>query len=188
MNNIHHTAILEAHPDVMMDDCHIDLIRSLVLSSKPATILEIGIGTGAVTATLLKAIKTNGIGSLTCVDNFVDWNFNTPKGFEQLEGAVEFIQSTEEAFIDTCDRKFDFIISDADHNNTGRWFNSTLSLLNDGGILIYHDATSPHYPSVSHCLRLAGEQNLDHMVFNKSSQPWERCERGLLVIMKGRSA
>lgn len=176
-----HSAIIESHPDVMMDDCHIDLIGAMVLSSKPKTILEIGIGSGALTMELLKAISLNGMGRLTCVDNFGDWNFQEPKGFKRLRDRVEFILSDERHFVQTS-RRFDFVISDADHAHAGEWFESTLRMVTDGGLLVYHDVTNIHCPSIIGIRAKA--RNLNALLFNQSSQPDERCERGLLIIQK----
>jgi predicted O-methyltransferase YrrM len=185
MSNIRHKAILTTHPDVMMDDCHIDLIHALVLSAKPKSILEIGIGSGATTLALLDAVKMNGNGAtVTCVDNFGDWNGHSPEGFDRLPAGLRFVLSSEEGFVKSTDRTFDFVVSDADHAHTGEWFKETLALVNPGGILIYHDATSPHCPSVCSVVDQARAMVLPLMIFNKSSQPWEQCERGLLIIKK----
>lgn len=186
MSNIRHKAILTTHPDVMMDDCHIDLIHALVLSAKPQSLLEIGIGSGATTMALLDAMKMNSNGAkLTCVDNFGDWNGIAPEGIERLTvfGAKIF-PNNEKEYVEGCDQTFDFVVSDADHAHTGDWFDKTLALVNPSGILIYHDATSPHCPSVCSVVDQAKAIGLPLMVFSKSSQPWEQCERGLLIIKK----
>lgn len=185
MSNIRHKAILETHPDVMMDDCHIDLIHALVLSSKPKSILEIGIGSGATTMALLDAVKMNGNDAqVTCVDNFGDWNFHSPKGFENFPSPVRFVASDERKYVMSCRHTYDFVVSDADHAHTGEWFHDTLKLVNPGGILIYHDAASIHCPSVCSAVDQARSAGLTVMVFSKSSQAWEQCERGLAVIQK----
>lgn len=185
MSNIRHKPILTTHPDVMMDDCHIDLIHALVLASKPKTVLEIGIGSGAVTMALLDAVKTNDNGGVvTCVDNFGDWNFHSPEGFADIPQEVRFIASDERKFVMGCKETYDFVISDADHANTGEWFRETLSLVNHGGILIYHDADSIHCPSVCGAVAKARAMGLPVLVFNKSSHDWEQCERGLAIIKK----
>lgn len=184
MNNFRHKAVIETHPDVMMDDCHIDLIGALVLAAKPKRILEIGIGTGALTVEILRAIELNGCGTLACVDGFNDWYFKRPPGFENLEDRIEFIQSDEREFVKGCYTSFDFIVSDGDHANAGEWFEDTLRLVSDGGFLIYHDADSIHCPSISGIRQRAREMKLSTMMFNKSSHAHERCHRGLLVIQK----
>lgn len=185
MSNIRHKSILTTHPDVMMDDCHIDLIHSLVLSAKPQSILEIGIGSGAVTMALLDAVNMNGNGaSIMCVDNFGDWNGSTPEGADRIFGRVKFLLTDEREFVLNYGKTFDFLISDADHAHTGEWFKDTLAMVNPGGILIYHDAASPYCPSVCSAVSQAKELGLSVLIFDKSSQPWEQCERGLAVIQK----
>jgi predicted O-methyltransferase YrrM len=186
MNNRRHTAVIETHPDVMMDDCHIDLIAALVGAHKPERILEIGIGTGALTVALLKAIEDNGVGELTCVDNFGDWSeFKEPPGFSQLKGRMtQFFNYKEEDFVDIHCRKYGLVISDADHARTGEWVEKTMRLVKPGGFLVYHDSTSPHCPSVKKAVDWCLRSGYQVMTFNRSSQPWERCERGLSIIKK----
>lgn len=179
--------LIECHPDVMMDDCHIDLIRALVLAAKPQRILEIGVGSGVVTAALLDAIHENGSGSLTLVDGFNDWNFQKPAGMNQLPTQVEFIQSLEQDFVRKSvleNRQFDFVVSDADHAHTGEWAVDTCSIIAPGGLLIYHDATSEHCPSVATAVLVATTLAFQCLKFNRSSHAHERCERGLAVLQK----
>jgi predicted O-methyltransferase YrrM len=185
MINITHQMICETHPDVMMDDCHIDLIKSLACAAKPRKALEIGIGTGAVTKALVDSFILNGIDlDLTCVDNFGDWHFNQPKGFENMPPGIQFVQSHERDFVEGCLEEFDFIVSDGDHAHAGEWFSDTYRIVSYGGILIYHDATSIHCPSISGIIATLSAWNARYFVFNRNSHPWERCERGLLVIQK----
>lgn len=134
---------------------------------------------------LLDAAEMNGNGAvLTCVDNFGDWDGHSPEGFDRFPSQVRFVAMNEKDFVAVCSETFHFVVSDADHAHTGEWFTETLALVNPGGILIYHDATSPHCPSVCSVVDQARAMGLPLMVFNKSSQPWEQCERGLLVIKK----
>lgn len=177
--------LYQAEQYVKMDENHIDLIYSLIISSKPKKILEIGVGTGAVSLKLLNATEYNQITpDITCVDNFYDWNGQQPNGFEEFKDNFKFVISDEKSFVESCSEKFDFIVSDADHLRTNEWVDKTLNLLNDGGILIYHDVTNPSYPNLFEIVNYVRENQINYMIFNKNSLQNERCERGLLVIQK----
>jgi hypothetical protein len=122
--------LYQAEQYVKMDENHIDLIYSLIISSKPKKILEIGVGTGAVSLKLLNATEYNQIDpDITCVDNFYDWNGQQPKGFEEFKDNFKFVISDEKSFVESCSEKFDFIVSDADHLRTNEWVDKTLNLL-----------------------------------------------------------
>ena len=188
MANIRHDAILKVHPDVIMDDCHIDLIHALVLAAKPISILEIGVGNGAVTKALIRAalINDNRAG-ITLVDGFNDWNFDRPEGFDKIENHVEFVKSQEREFIMSAlanGKKYDFIVSDADHAHCGEWAEATVGIVEAGGILIYHDADSIHFPSVKRSVEIAMKAGMSAIMFNKNSHLWEQCHRGLCVLQK----
>lgn len=170
---------------VKMDENHIDLIYSLIICNKPKTILEIGVGTGAVSLKALQACEYNEITpQIVCVDNFFDWKGKPPREFEEASKKFQFVISDEKSFVKSCKDSFDFIISDADHHHTHEWVESTYSLLNKGGILIYHDVTNRDFPNLFGIVNWARKKGVTHMCFNSSSKPNERCERGLLVIKK----
>jgi predicted O-methyltransferase YrrM len=174
-------------PIVAMDDNHIQLINTLAICSKPTSVLEIGVGSGLVTKTLLDALQYNQKNStLTCVDNFLDWNGQTPQGFDSFKDNINFINSNERDFIISCKETYDFIVSDADHHHTNEWVDKTFNLLNKGGILIYHDVTNPDFRNLYDIVRYAELHQINHVVLNKSSLPHERCERGLMIIFKNK--
>ena len=170
-----------------MDKNHIDLIYSLIISQKPRSILELGIGSGFLTCKILEAISYNEIHQTTfdCVDNFIDWGYNIPDHIREIRG-INIIINSEENFVKSCKNKYDFIISDADHPNCHRWITETCSLLNDGGILIYHDVTNQDFPNLKSILDHFNKLPTTYstLLFNKSSKANERCSRGLLIINK----
>ena len=53
--------------DASIDACHATLLLGVLLSAKPQNLLEIGIGPGLATRTMLSAIEYNRIGKLTCL-------------------------------------------------------------------------------------------------------------------------
>ena len=175
-------------PDsVIIDSNHLNLIYSLIICNKPQKSLEIGIGSGAATLKIIQGYEYNQINlDLTCVDNFWDWNGNPPAELENIINTknINFIKSNEYNFIVSNKQKYDFILSDADHNNTDKWVDKTLDMLNNKGILIYHDITNTNYLNLYSIVEYAEKNNLQHMIFNKNSLSEERCDRGLLVIKK----
>jgi len=177
--------IYQTNPGVAIDHNHIELIGSLIKCNKPESILEIGIGSGLVTNKIIEAVHYNHMKlNLTCVDNFIDWNGHVPIGFATFKDLINFISSDEKSFVAKCELTYDFIISDADHHHTNEWVDKTINLLNKGGILIYHDVTNKDFKNLYNIVIHAQKHRLNHVVFNKSSKPGERCERGLLVIFK----
>jgi predicted O-methyltransferase YrrM len=178
--------ILQTNPIVAIDDNHVQLIKSLVMCNKPKTILEIGIGSGIVTKAVIDASRYNNISTfITCVDNFLDWGGKPPVGLvDLLNECTSFVRSNEKDFIYSTAEKYDFIVSDADHQHTHEWVSKTYDLLNTGGILIYHDVTNKEYPNLYEIVRYVQRYNINHVLLNRSSLPNERCERGLLVIFK----
>lgn len=166
-----------------MDECHISLIHSLVLAHKPMRILELGVGSGVLTRLMMEACNKNQRGNVLAVDNFFDWHGQCPDHLKDLD----IVKASEESFIDAAiakNTRFDLIISDADHYNTQKWMNKTFSICNKGGIIIYHDVTNTDFPNLGNIIDYVKANGYSHFLFNKNSLPSERCERGLLVIIK----
>lgn len=179
--------MIHADPNVKMDQCHLDLIYGLLVSHKPGKVLELGMGSGVATDVILRAFRYNGLPlDLTCVDNWLDWQGKKPQDVAQYEAAgVKVITAGEKEFVFSCSEKFDFIVSDADHDHAQDWFDRTLSLLRPGGVLIYHDVTNPDFRNLYSIYLSAKNANLSHFLFNTSSREEEKCERGLLIIQSG---
>lgn len=170
--------------EVSIDQCHCDLIYGLIVSHKPQSILELGYGSGTSSSYIIKAIKYNynyHLVNYIIVDNWMDYDYKKPD--INVFGAT-IITSNEKDYIKSCDKQFDFILSDADHQHTNEWFRKTYELLNDNGVLIYHDVTNKDYPNLYEIVEYCRMLDLKHVVFNKSTLHKERCDRGLLVIMK----
>jgi predicted O-methyltransferase YrrM len=173
---------------VKIDRAHADLLTGLIKSSKPNKILELGIGGGQATDAMLAGLEYNQQPyQYTLVDNWMDFNNTMPPIVqEKYSSRVNLVTSSEREFVFGCNEKFDFIMSDADHHNTQTWFEYVYEeLLNDDGILIYHDITlTSQFPNLIQILHRCKEFNLKHKLFNKDSLPDEMCFRGLLVIFK----
>lgn len=188
--------------NVAVDTCHLDLVRALVKSHKPSSILELGVGSGRTTIALCAGIKYNEssetIGGyqtpkITLVDNWNDWGHKRPDFIDQLKLKVNLVESDEKAFIFSTRETYDFIFSDADHWNTDKWFDYVYDrLLNVNGILIYHDVSVQNplpdndlrFPNLENILIQCKRRNIKYMYFDKCSLKSERCFRGLLVIYK----
>jgi predicted O-methyltransferase YrrM len=190
---------------VQVDFCHGDLIANLVKCHKPKTVLELGFGSGFSSRKILAALDYNETGELTSsygppatytlVDNWLDWREKgapPPDMTEFQTPRTTIVNSNEHDFVFGAKEKWDFIFSDADHFNAEKWFDYVFdNLLNEKGILIYHDiceSAPPNnefwFPNLTRILTRTRERKLSHYLFNRDSLASERCWRGLLVIFK----
>ena len=81
-----HLLTFDSAQRVAIDDPHAVLIFGLAVSHKPERVLEVGVGSGFLTQTLLNAVQYNQRGTLTCVDNWFDTGGEEPGFFEELLG------------------------------------------------------------------------------------------------------
>lgn len=176
--------MIECNPKVIIDLNHIKLIESLIMCLKPRLILELGIGSGSVTLAISDALACNqtDFAKITCVDNFLDWGGRVPEEVQKLP--VTLIIKREKEFIETCDQKYDFIVSDADHDHSHEWAERTLGLLNPKGIIVFHDICNPDYPNLTEIVQVVDRLKYPRVIFDRSSREDERCSRGLLVVFK----
>jgi len=174
---------------VKIDKCHSDLIFGLLVSQKPESILEFGIGGGQSTDSILKAIEDNQKKPrYVLVDNWCDFGGICPQVvLDKYASKLNLITSSEEDYTYSCKEKFDFIFSDGDHNNANKWFEYTYeNILKENGILIYHDISlsESDFPNLREIYNICLYKNIHHILFNKNNKANERCQRGLLVIFK----
>ena len=178
---------------VKIDIAHSDLVSSLVKANKPKSILEIGLGGGRSTDAILDALEYNQQNyEFTLVDNWFDWQGQMPDGVEEkYSSRIKIITANEHDFVFSCTEKYDFIMSDGDHHHTDQWFEYVYAnLLNDNGILIYHDINfvdSDAFHNLKEIYHRVKQYNISHHLFNLNSRADERCQRGLLVIFKNES-
>jgi predicted O-methyltransferase YrrM len=166
-----------------IDVAHNLFLVGAVMSKKPEKILELGIGTGFVTLSLLTAVRFNGKGHITSVDNWFDWNGKEPPEIDHLrKQGVAVVTDNEHAFLQKCPSdEYDVLISDADHFNSGRWLSEHLRVTRNGAFLFFHDTNSPEWPT----LLTIQERilHLPHYHFRENSRPDERCSRGWLFVI-----
>lgn len=171
---------------VAIDKAHGLLLFGTILSYKPSSILELGIGSGFVTSIVLSALKYNGKGSLICVDSWHDWNGIEPPHIENLrKSGANIVVSSESSFVSKTEKeKYDLIIADGDHRNSHMWAEKTYELAKKNGILFFHDVTMSRYPGLRKFKSIAEERGYSHFLFNTSSLEEEMCERGWLMVRK----
>ncbi len=180
---------------IEIDQCHLDLLSGFVKCSKPKDVLELGFGSGKSVKCILDALSYNQSEyNYTLVENWIDWG-RQPQ-IDKIEFMKEYknvqIVCTDELnFVYGTQDKYDFILSDADHWNTDKWFEYVFTrLLNPGGILVYHDVSlgpdkvDLYFKNLDNIYHRCKELGLNFLHFNKSTRPDEKCERGLLVIFK----
>jgi predicted O-methyltransferase YrrM len=157
-----------------------------VLARKPERVLELGMGSGYVTSSLLHALRYNRKGSLTSVDNWFDWNGVEPPFAANLraQGAT-VVTSGEEDFVRLApDDAYDLLVSDADHFKSGGWLDQHLRIVAHDGFLFFHDTNQPRmFPSLATIEGQIRERGLPHFHFKGSSRPDERCQRGWLFVI-----
>lgn len=181
-------SISNSHYDdlVAIDANHIELVASLIKAQKSKRILELGFGSGKCTNAIVSAIDHNSSPVIyDVVDNWQDNGGTAWARPETLSDCIRFHNLSEEDYVSGCKEKYDFILSDGDHNNSDRWFDRVYNeLLMLNGILIYHDVTQRDFPNLHNIYTACVEFRIPHVLFNRSSLPSERCDRGLLVIFK----
>lgn len=161
------------------------LIGSL-LSRKPRNILEMGMGTGYLTWSIIQAIQYNGVGQLTSVDNWCDWGGAEPLGIDRIKAAgVNVVAPIDEReFLRTCpDNAYDFVISDADHRRSHQWTDEYLRITSHDGFLYFHDTNSPMFRNLYAIVETIQKLNLPHYHFTQNTRPDERCDRGFLFVI-----
>jgi predicted O-methyltransferase YrrM len=173
---------------VAIDEAHASLVTSLVACRKPTSILELGFGAGQSCRAILKALAFNGWPyHFDLVDSWFDFDGRPPEEISKPDYAsVAFTTADERDFVFSCERKYQFIFSDADHRHTQDWFLHVYeNLLDREGILIYHDVTNAQlFPNLLRIYTDTVRHDFHHMMFNYNSRRDERCDRGMLVIFK----
>jgi hypothetical protein len=111
---------------VAIDLAHNVFLVGAVLARKPERVLELGVGSGYVTNSLLHALRFNHKGRLTSVDNWSDWGGAEPAFASSLRAAGVTL-----------------LVSDADHFHSAAWVDQHLRIVQHDGFLFFHDTNQP---------------------------------------------
>lgn len=126
---------------------YLQLLYSLVYALKPISVLETGTFVGKGSVFLARALRRNGTGRLTTVDNdsnalkYACANLRN----EGLADYVDVVESDSTTFLETTDRKFDFALFDSLLEIRAKEIDICLErkLLRPGSMFAIHD-TSHH--------------------------------------------
>lgn len=172
---------------VAIDRAHAVLLMGMVLSRKPRDILELGVGSGFVTKTLLQGVRFNGVGTITAVDNWLDWSGEEPPLIAELraQGVNVVAPMEEETFVHTAaDDAYDLMVSDADHRRSGTWIDEHLRIVRHDGFMFFHDTNHlDRFKTLGLVEKRLRELGLPFYHFTESSRPDERCDRGWLFAI-----
>jgi Methyltransferase domain len=176
---------------IAIDCAHNIFVIGAVLSKKPRNVLELGIGTGYLTMSLVHALKYNQTGQLTSVDNWFDAHGLEPRlGAELRAAGVRVICSSEEEFVHQAPTDaYDFLISDADHYNSGNWFDQHIRIVENDGLMFFHDTNLPSmFPGLAMLEARVRELGLPFYHFKQCSREDEKCGRGILFVINKKAS
>jgi len=170
-----------------IDRNHNLFLMGALLSKKPENVLELGIGTGYVTWSLIFGIAYNQKGKLTSVDNLLDWKGEEPEGIQSIRDAGVHVIAPlgEKEFLDQCENDtYDFIISDADHLNADSWIDEYFRVAIKDSFLFFHDTNqAQRYPNLLNIEKRIKELRFPYFHFTENSRPDENCHRGWLFVI-----
>jgi glycosyltransferase involved in cell wall biosynthesis len=174
-----------------IDRCHNLFLIGAVLSKKPENVLELGIGTGYVTASLIHALHYNGKGKLTCVDNWFDWSGKEPAGVERFRSAGVRVVApvSEKDFLKKCPPDtYDFLISDADPFLSGLWIDEHLRIATDKGFMFFRNTNrSDDMPNLALIEKRLKDLGLFYYHFTEQSRSDEHCQSGWLFAINDKA-
>jgi predicted O-methyltransferase YrrM len=169
-----------------VDLAHDMFLVGAILAQKPRDVLEFGIGTGLLTASIVYALAYNRRGRLTSVDNWFDWKGKEPAHAAHFRRAgVKIVAMKEEEFVRGAPTDgWDFLVSDGDHRHSHEWLDQHLRIVRNGGFMFFHDTNQPKkFPGLTTIERQLKDRGMFCLHFRKESRPDEYCHRGLLFAV-----
>jgi glycosyltransferase involved in cell wall biosynthesis len=186
----HMIAFDSLHPS-SLDRCHNIFMMGAVLSKKPEKILELGIGTGYLTWSLIYALQYNRKGNLTCVDNWIDWGGREPADIDKIRAAGVNVVApvSEQEFVKNCPSdSYDFLISDADAFLSGFWIDEHLRITQHNGFMFFRNTNrKDDLPGLQLIEKRIKELGLFYYHFSEQSRPDEHCRSGWLFAINDKT-
>jgi cephalosporin hydroxylase len=124
-------------------------LYEMILESKPAEVLEIGVRQAQSTRTILSALLENlqegGQGRLTSID-LGDRSDRIPEELMSLWRPVVGDSHSEDIFKQVSDIQYDILFIDGDHSYAGvkKDYEMYKDLVKDGGYIMFHDTVNPN--------------------------------------------
>lgn len=172
---------------IALDRAHNLLLFGMIASRKPRRVLELGIGTGFVSFSVMLALRYNGVGTLTSVDNWMDTGGQEPPHGRALKflGAQVVAPMDEREFVHAAKTDaYDLLVSDADHFRSGSWVDEHLRIVEHDGFLFFHDTNQPkQFPNLQLIEERVRALGLPHFHFRESTRGDESCDRGWLFVI-----
>lgn len=131
------------------------VLYALVRALKPKRVLEFGTADGCSATHMAAALKANGSGFLTCIDQY-DWAGRYIP--DDLRDNLRIVQSTVYERLTHDNAIYDFVYEDSDHTTetvkaVWQWSQTRVT---QGGAVISHDAV---HPAIGHLVKAGIEQS-----------------------------
>jgi len=186
-----HLAAFDPAENDSIDRCHNLFLIGALLSKKPRHVLELGIGTGYLTVCMIHALRFNGVGDLTTVDDWTSWGGVEPPGIGAIRaGGVNIVAPVNiPDYLRQCrDGSYDFLIADASRLD-GEEILEDLRRVAVSGAFFFAGNTrrvAQHNrgAALEDWLKVRGMQPY---LFNESTRSDERCENGCLFAILDKS-
>ena len=158
------------------------LLYSIVRHERPTKVLEVGVSAGHLTCWLALALKHNGQGTLTSVDNFSQRHggqANSPKVPQKrvnLAGVQDVVSIHQEDSVEfmskELDGSYDFVWIDADHSYEGAYEDIKQALRLSSKTVGVHDVSQLYPGPRDACKALEEEMNITGTTFPGSRGSW----------------